>query len=96
LSTADKTLTPLPSVSRHPPVKLTREVAAANRLGDDWLFLFAAPPVCLVRDDLDCPLILEVIFFAEMTNTDESSSLLLYTEMLSCAVIAGTGKLDAS
>ena len=40
-------------------------------------------------------LILEVVFFAEMSNTDESSSLLLYTEMLSCAVIDGTGKLDA-
>ncbi len=57
--------------------------------------LLAAPPVCLIRD-LDFPLNLEVVFFAEMTNTDESSSLLLYTEMLSCAVIAGTGKLDAS
>ena len=105
LSTAGKTLSPLPSVSRHTPVKLTREVAAANCLGDDRIFFLltappvriffvSAPPVCL-RRDLGFPLLLEVVFFAEMSNTDESSSLLLYTEMLSCAVIDGTGKLDA-
>ncbi len=60
----------------------------------NWHFFVSALPVCLLRD-LGCPLILEVVFFAEMSNTDESSSLLLYTEKLSCDVIDGTGKLDA-